>query len=489
MGNTGVGSGTLKALTTTSGNTAVGKNAGEALSGTENTLVGVMAGPNLTGDYNVAIGASAMESFLLVNSGSYNIGIGYQAIYNDNANVTGSYNIAIGASALRFLTSGANNIAIGYEAGKATFSGQTTGADNVLIGHQAGYVIRGGAGNVVVGSGAGTGLTSGSANVFLGREAGSGESTLSNQFISGASSYPMDNVWFGKGKTDATPTAWTLNGTGGSGTDISGADLNVAPGRPTGTGVPGSLVLQFAPAAAGTGSTLQTLINSLKIRGSVVPAAYTAAADTHGIDTFFRTQSGGAHSSNNPRGGDLAIQLGAAGAGGTGRIGRFQILTGPLNLDALTASTVIYLDASKNVISLANGSGVLTNNGAGVLSWGAGLSGSLVVALTDAATIAVDASLGITSSNSLYWVVLGANRNLGTPTNPTSGQEITFRFKQDGTGGRTITIPTGGAGQYRYGTDITGITLSTAIATSDYMRVRYDAQDDRWDIISFVKGY
>jgi hypothetical protein len=474
----------------TNGNTAMGSNTAENLTGASNTCIGSASGRNITGDYNVALGYLAMETPGKLISGSYNIAIGCQAMFNDNANITGSNNVAAGTFAMAWVSSGANNVAVGHEAGRAAFGADAlTGADNVLLGYRAGYVVKGGSSNVIAGSGAGLALTTGNANIFLGRDAGAAETTLSNQFIAGSSSYPVNDIWFGKGKTDAAPTAYTINGTGGSGTDIPGADLNISPGRPTGTGAPGSLVLQFAPAAAGTGSTLQTLINSLKIRGSVVPAAFTAAADVNGIDTFFRTQSGGTHSSNNPRGGDLVVQLGAAGAGGTGRIGRFQLLTGSLNLDALTASTVIYLDASKNVISLANVSGVLTNNGAGVLSWGAGVSGSLIVALTDAATIAVDASLGNVNANSVFWVVLGGDRALGTPTNPTSGQEITFRFKQDGTGTRLLTIPTGGAGQYRYGTDITGITLSTAINTTDYMRVRYNAQDDRWDIISFVKGY
>lgn len=56
-----------------------------------------------------------------------------------------------------------------------------------------------------------------------------------------------------------------------------------------------------------------------------------------------------------------------------------------------------------------------------------------VVALTDAATIAVDLSLG-----NFYSVTLGGNRTLGAPTNQAAGQSGVIVVTQDGTGGRTL---------------------------------------------------
>jgi len=102
------------------------------------------------------------------------------------------------------------------------------------------------------------------------------------------------------------------------------------------------------------------------------------------------------------------------------------------------------------------------------------------VALTDAATIATDASTG-----NEFTVTLGANRTLGNPTNPTDGQKITWRFKQDGTGSRTITLDT----KFRLGTDITAVTLSTAANKVDYMTALYNLTADLWDVVSLVKGY
>lgn len=65
-----------------------------------------------------------------------------------------------------------------------------------------------------------------------------------------------------------------------------------------------------------------------------------------------------------------------------------------------------------------------------------GNAGDLVLtvsALTDAATIATDASLG-----NVFTVTLGGNRTMGAPTNPHTGCKIVYIITQDGTGGRTL---------------------------------------------------
>ncbi|HRB54025.1 MAG TPA: hypothetical protein PLD87_10145 [Bacteroidia bacterium] len=51
-------------------------------------------------------------------------------------------------------------------------------------------------------------------------------------------------------------------------------------------------------------------------------------------------------------------------------------------LDYGTASTVVYLNASKQLISLANGSGALTNDGSGGLTWAAASSGITINSTT-----------------------------------------------------------------------------------------------------------
>ncbi len=59
--------------------------------------------------YNSAIGSFALFS----NTGDYNLGVGYKALYN---NISGDYNIAIGRDALKTITTSSYNIAIGFDA-------------------------------------------------------------------------------------------------------------------------------------------------------------------------------------------------------------------------------------------------------------------------------------------------------------------------------------------------------------------------------------
>jgi len=103
-----------------------------------------------------------------------------------------------------------------------------------------------------------------------------------------------------------------------------------------------------------------------------------------------------------------------------------------------------------------------------------------VVALTDAATIAIDASLG-----NIFKVTLGGNRTLGNPTNLVAGQKIVVRVKQDGTGSRTLAYDT----KYRFGTDVTSPTLTTTAGKTDYLGFIYNADDDKLDCVAVAKGY
>jgi hypothetical protein len=100
--------------------------------------------------------------------------------------------------------------------------------------------------------------------------------------------------------------------------------------------------------------------------------------------------------------------------------------------------------------------------------------------LTDAATIATDASLG-----NHFRVTLGGNRTLGTPTNPTDGQKVVWELIQDATGSRTITLSAG----FAFGSDISSITLTTTASKRDFLGAVYNATASKWYVIAFVKGY
>jgi hypothetical protein len=96
------------------------------------------------------------------------------------------------------------------------------------------------------------------------------------------------------------------------------------------------------------------------------------------------------------------------------------------------------------------------------------LRGSAVVALTDGATINTDASLG-----NIFTVTLGGNRAIANPTNPTDGQKIIYRLKQDGAGSRTVSW----GAAFRFGTDVTAPVLTTSINKTT------------WDCLAVSRGY
>jgi len=95
--------------------------------------------------------------------------------------------------------------------------------------------------------------------------------------------------------------------------------------------------------------------------------------------------------------------------------------------------------------------------------------------LTDGANIATDASL--VPNDAVCYVTLAGNRALDNPTNPTAGQRIVYRFTQDGTGSRTITLGS------KFRTGVYTITLSTTAGASNYMGVVYNLTDDKWDVV------
>ena len=206
-----------------------------------NTVIGYAAGNVLSsGNYNALFGGQAGQS---LTTGTGNTYLGRAA----GATATGGQaNTAVGYSALGGANPGNNNTAVGYNAGLVT-----TGADNVFIGELAGYSN-----------------TSGSSNIFIGKRAGLTYSTTqSNQFIAGDTAGPINNVYFGRGREAAAPSSYTINGTGGSGTNIAGANLQLAGGKGTGNAAGGDILLQTSDAGA-TGAALQSLTTKLTVKAS-----------------------------------------------------------------------------------------------------------------------------------------------------------------------------------------------------------------------------
>jgi len=117
----------------------------------KNTFIGEGAG-------NFVMGSTATETW----NASYNIGIGYQALYD---NTLGHNNVAIGSEALFSNTEGGGNVASGFRvlysnttgnanvaSGNVTLYSNTTGTHNVAIGNAALYSNSTGTHNVASGA-------------------------------------------------------------------------------------------------------------------------------------------------------------------------------------------------------------------------------------------------------------------------------------------------------------------------------------------------
>jgi hypothetical protein len=83
-------------------------------------------------------------------------------------------------------------------------------------------------------------------------------------------------------------------------------------------------------------------------------------------------------------------------------------------------------------------------------------------------------------------VTVDATCTINGPTNPYSGQKITFALEQDSTG-HSVTFSTG-SGNFRFGTDIPSFTASGANGT-DYVNAIWDSNASVWDIVSVSKGF
>jgi len=107
---------------------------------------------------------------------------------------------------------------------------------------------------------------------------------------------------------------------------------------------------------------------------------------------------------------------------GTGTV----VINTDLDVDNLNlnGNTIISSDTNGNVEVTPNGTGKFVTNSSAYTP---------IVTLTDAATVAVDAS----EANS-FIVTLGGNRSLGAASNTSNGQVFRIIVKQDGTGSRTL---------------------------------------------------
>jgi hypothetical protein len=144
------------------------------------------------------------------------------------------------------------------------------------------------------------------------------------EFVSGAPTFPIKNVYFGSGAirknglSNGVGVAYTINGSGAFGTNFAGGDLTLAGGKGTGSGTAGNLI--FSTSTVGSsGTTLQTLTERMRINGSGNVLINTTTDSGYKLDV-----NGTARVTNLRSGNFYAASPLDVGISGTGFMATFQ---------------------------------------------------------------------------------------------------------------------------------------------------------------------
>ncbi len=192
------------------GNTMYGYTAGNLNKGTYNTGIGYQAlMADTSGDFNTALGVNALAANV---TGYYNTALGVNSLYNNTSgssntatglgslysNTTGSFSTATGINALYYNTTGSFNMAEGYYA----LISNTTGSYNAALGAQALDSNISGSYNTAVGVNSLISNKTGSNNSAIGFYAGLKNTSGSNNTAIGyqalnATTTGSDNVAIG----------------------------------------------------------------------------------------------------------------------------------------------------------------------------------------------------------------------------------------------------------------------------------------------------
>ncbi|HEV7453996.1 MAG TPA: hypothetical protein VGO07_01935 [Candidatus Saccharimonadales bacterium] len=291
-----------------------------------------------TGDRGVAVGNSAVGN---------NDGV---AIGNNSSNFGGG--VAVGARAITSSTAG---VAVGTDSNAgylATALGNSAQAaqEGTALGYSA---VVGAHNSVAIGNSA---TVNQQFSIAIGQAA---TTTASNQMVIGATGYEIDHIYVGSGVSSATPTSFTLQGTGGNGANVAGADVSIAGGAGTGNANGGNVNIKVAtPGISGSAANVPTTVLSLSgVNGSALFKNVVNSTNAFEVQTL-----GGA-----PVFTVNTATPGVAVAGATTSTGNINSSAGTLQ----TASTT-RVDNAGNLVNIGNitGSAATAISAAGTLTVG-----------------------------------------------------------------------------------------------------------------------
>src|SRR5271169_1907910 len=167
-------------------------------------------------------------------------------------------------------------------------------------------------------------------------------------------------------------------------------------------------------------------------------------------------------------GGQSSTRQRVQGSGGV--LSRRSIVKGAVGVAAVGAGGAVLTAATASQASAAVQATTVES----------GALAPAVVGLTDAATIAVDASLG-----NDFRVTIAGNRAMASPSNPSDGQKITFQVTQGSGGSFTLSWGSG----YQFCAGLPQPTLSTTAGLTDLLGFIYNASKGTWLFVAFVSGF
>ena len=473
---------------------------------TTNVAIGDQSGQLNQGTGGVGVGAGAGAN----NQGGSAISIGYVAGYNNQ----GASSVAIGPNAAQS-GQGTQAVAIGFAAGQ---NGQ--GANSVAIGSFAGNVQV--ANSIAINAtGMSTPLNPTNAGFYVDpiRNVSTSTSLFYNSTtkeITYGTAASSGAINLASGVTGALPVA---NGGTGSSTknfvDLStnqtiggskafSSDLNIfgiTAGRGN-SGVSYNTVFGLAALNANTTGNYNNAFGSQALAANLDGYFNSAFGQTslfkntsgydnsaYGFNALNANTSGSSNTamgsnslvnsttgSGNSALGMSALSSNTTGSNNTG-LG-YQTNVSANNLTNATAIGYGAIVSASNTIQLgnANVTDVKTSATITAASINSPIYASTPQALTDGSTVVWNPVLGLNAS-----VTLGGNRNLAFLYTPTVGSYGTLVVTQDGTGNRTLNLPSV-ANKVLGSSSTTTIALSTAAGAKDIVNFYYDGSNYFWNV-------